>query len=212
MTHFRSSVDQPKTNHRQPVWIQPHPDYLDWLCRRRRRKYVRDFSRPIMAFMDCKTVLTIWLGVTLASQRSIGRGYAAALMFIPALLGAILVQKLPSHDKVGLLFSYWISSKLIISLPSVRSGMLILSCSFHVYALRHSSWMGRFYYCRTHEAYVLPSNSVSVPFVTDVKRFLSRHDHERDYPHCVRYRQCSWSIYVEETISAPVCSFRRHAT
>ncbi|PPR05104.1 hypothetical protein CVT26_012340 [Gymnopilus dilepis] len=54
-------------------------------------------------------ILTIWLGVTLASQRSIGRGYAAALMFIPALLGAILVQKLPSHDKVGLLFSYWIS-------------------------------------------------------------------------------------------------------
>ncbi|KAF8912083.1 major facilitator superfamily domain-containing protein [Gymnopilus junonius] len=54
-------------------------------------------------------ILTIWLGVTLASQRYIGRGYAAALMFIPALLGAILVQKLPSHNKVGLLFSYWIS-------------------------------------------------------------------------------------------------------
>jgi len=54
-------------------------------------------------------ILTIWLGVTLASQRAIGRGYAAILMFIPALFGAILVNTLPSHNKVGLLFSYWIS-------------------------------------------------------------------------------------------------------
>jgi hypothetical protein len=54
-------------------------------------------------------ILTIWLGITMASQRAIGRGYAAALMFVPALLGSILVSKLPSHDKVGLLFSYWIS-------------------------------------------------------------------------------------------------------
>ncbi|KAH9483910.1 putative transporter PB10D8.01 [Psilocybe cubensis] len=54
-------------------------------------------------------IVTIWLGVTLASRRSIGRGYAAALMFGPALLGTILVNKLPSHDKVGLLFSYWVS-------------------------------------------------------------------------------------------------------
>ena len=30
-------------------------------------------------------------------------------MFGPALLGALLVNKLPSHLKVGLLFSYWIS-------------------------------------------------------------------------------------------------------
>ncbi|KAF9484670.1 MFS general substrate transporter [Pholiota conissans] len=54
-------------------------------------------------------ILTIWLGVTLAAQRKIGRGYAAAMMFGPALLGALLVNKLPSHLKVGLLFSYWIS-------------------------------------------------------------------------------------------------------
>ncbi|KIM48751.1 hypothetical protein M413DRAFT_437931 [Hebeloma cylindrosporum] len=54
-------------------------------------------------------ILTIWLGITVTSWRGIGRGYAAALMFVPALLGSILVSKLPSHDKVGLLFSYWIS-------------------------------------------------------------------------------------------------------
>lgn len=54
-------------------------------------------------------IFTIWLGVTLASTRLFGRAYAGALMFIPALLGAILVNTLPSHNKVGLLFSYWIT-------------------------------------------------------------------------------------------------------
>jgi len=54
-------------------------------------------------------IITIWLGVTLASQRAIGRGYAALLMFIPALVGAVLVNTLSSQNKVGLLVSYWIS-------------------------------------------------------------------------------------------------------
>lgn len=50
--------------------------------------------------------------MTLASQQAIGRGYAAVLMFIPALVGAILVNTLSSQHKVGLLVSYWISSRL----------------------------------------------------------------------------------------------------
>ncbi|KAF8891290.1 major facilitator superfamily domain-containing protein [Infundibulicybe gibba] len=54
-------------------------------------------------------ILVIWLGVTLASQKRVGRAYAAAIMFIPAILGAILVNALPSHNKIGLLFSYWVS-------------------------------------------------------------------------------------------------------
>jgi len=54
-------------------------------------------------------ILVIWLGVNLAAQRKIGRAYACVLMFIPALLGSILVSKLPGTHKVGLLFSYWIS-------------------------------------------------------------------------------------------------------
>jgi hypothetical protein len=58
-------------------------------------------------------ILTIWLGITLAANRFIGRGYATALMFIPAILGSILVNTLPSNDKVGLLFSYWLSIFMI---------------------------------------------------------------------------------------------------
>ncbi|KAN0077177.1 Major facilitator superfamily domain containing protein [Tylopilus felleus] len=54
-------------------------------------------------------ILTIFLGVTLASQPYIGRAYAGVLMYVPAILGAILVSTLPFSNKVGLLFSYWIS-------------------------------------------------------------------------------------------------------
>ncbi|KAG9318595.1 major facilitator superfamily domain-containing protein [Chiua virens] len=62
-------------------------------------------------------ILTIFLGVTLASQSYIGRAYAGVLMYIPAILGAILVSTLPFSNKVGLLFSYWISIFAITPFP-----------------------------------------------------------------------------------------------
>ncbi|KAF9469334.1 major facilitator superfamily domain-containing protein [Collybia nuda] len=52
-------------------------------------------------------IVTIWSGITLASY--VGRGYAGAIVFIPAILGALLVNCLPTENKVGLLFSYWVS-------------------------------------------------------------------------------------------------------
>lgn len=52
----------------------------------------------------------IWFAVNVASTRLVGRGYAGALMYVPAIVGALLVNLLPSHNKVGLLFSYWVSS------------------------------------------------------------------------------------------------------
>lgn len=55
-------------------------------------------------------VVTIFLGVTMASYWTGGRGYTAALFYIPAILGEVLVNTLPSHNKVGLLFGYWVSS------------------------------------------------------------------------------------------------------
>ncbi|KAJ8590946.1 MFS general substrate transporter [Rhizopogon salebrosus TDB-379] len=62
-------------------------------------------------------ILAIWLGVTLASQVLIGRSYSGVLMYIPAILGAILVSALPFSNKVGLLFSYWISIFAIAPFP-----------------------------------------------------------------------------------------------
>ena len=53
--------------------------------------------------------LVLWAGVALASVKGVGRGYACAILFIPAVLGSILVNALPSHNKIGLLFSYWVS-------------------------------------------------------------------------------------------------------
>ncbi|KAG2116583.1 major facilitator superfamily domain-containing protein [Suillus discolor] len=63
-------------------------------------------------------ILTIWLGVTvLVSQPSIGRSYAGVLMYIPGILGSILVSTLPFSNKIGLLFSYWISIFAIAPFP-----------------------------------------------------------------------------------------------
>ncbi|KAJ3755153.1 MFS general substrate transporter [Lentinula raphanica] len=54
-------------------------------------------------------ILSIWLGVSLAGVKGIGRAYAGVILYIPGLLGALLVNVLPSHLKVGLLFAYWLS-------------------------------------------------------------------------------------------------------
>ncbi|KAF9014075.1 MFS general substrate transporter [Cyathus striatus] len=59
-------------------------------------------------------IIYIWVGVHLASNKFIGRGYGGALMFVPGILGAILVNTIPSHNKVGLLFCYWLSIFCIV--------------------------------------------------------------------------------------------------
>ncbi|KAF7440591.1 hypothetical protein PC9H_000937 [Pleurotus ostreatus] len=62
-------------------------------------------------------IVTIFLGVTMASYWTGGRGYTAALFYIPAILGEVLVNTLPSHNKVGLLFGYWVSIFAITPFP-----------------------------------------------------------------------------------------------
>ncbi|KAJ3744969.1 major facilitator superfamily domain-containing protein [Lentinula detonsa] len=54
-------------------------------------------------------ILSIWLGISLAGVKGIGRAYAGVIIYIPGLLGTLLVNLLPSHLKVGLLFGYWLS-------------------------------------------------------------------------------------------------------
>jgi len=54
-------------------------------------------------------IVAIFVGVTLASQKHVGRAFSGVLMYVPAILGSILVSALPFSDTVGLLFSYWIS-------------------------------------------------------------------------------------------------------
>jgi ACS family allantoate permease-like MFS transporter len=56
-------------------------------------------------------VIAILIGVSMASVPFLGRAYSGVLIYAVAVLGGILVVTLPWHDKVGLLFSYWISSE-----------------------------------------------------------------------------------------------------
>jgi hypothetical protein len=78
------------------------------------------------------TVLTIWLGVSLTRIKFLGRGYTAFLMFVPALVGAILVNTLQDHNRIGLLFSYWVSSTL-------QSHLVLLTSDTHVGVVKSSS-------------------------------------------------------------------------
>ncbi|KAJ3755154.1 major facilitator superfamily domain-containing protein, partial [Lentinula raphanica] len=54
-------------------------------------------------------IIFIWLGVSLAGVRGIGRAYAGVILYIPGLLGTLLVNLIPSHLKAGLLFAYWLA-------------------------------------------------------------------------------------------------------
>jgi ACS family allantoate permease-like MFS transporter len=54
-------------------------------------------------------ILTISSGVTIASRIPNSRSYVAILYFVPNMIAVFLVNFLPWHDKVGLLFSIWLS-------------------------------------------------------------------------------------------------------
>lgn len=110
-------------------------------------------------------VLTIWFGVALASRKSVGRGYAAVLMFIPALLGSLLVNALPSQNKIGLLFSYWVTSEIFEThcWCGTLSDGDISYYSFHICAVCNPSRMGWLHRLGTYEKYVeilAPSNGI----------------------------------------------------
>jgi len=53
-------------------------------------------------------IVTIWVGVTIASRIPNSRAYVGAIFFIPNLLGVFLVNFLPWSNKIGLLFAQWI--------------------------------------------------------------------------------------------------------
>jgi len=54
-------------------------------------------------------IVTIFTGVTIASRISNSRAWVGIAYFVPNLLGVFLVNFLPWHDKVGLLFALWIT-------------------------------------------------------------------------------------------------------
>jgi ACS family allantoate permease-like MFS transporter len=54
-------------------------------------------------------IVTIYTGVTIASRIPNSRAWVAIVYFVPNILGVFLVNFLPWHNKVGLLFSGWLS-------------------------------------------------------------------------------------------------------
>ena len=55
-------------------------------------------------------IVSIYTGVTIASRISNSVAWVGIAYYIPSLLGVLLVNLLPWHDKVGLLFSVWMTS------------------------------------------------------------------------------------------------------
>lgn len=54
-------------------------------------------------------IVTIFTGVQLAARLPNSRAWVSIIYFIPNVLGSILINVLPWSDKVGLLFSVWIT-------------------------------------------------------------------------------------------------------
>jgi len=75
-------------------------------------------------------ILAVYLAVTSASYWKNGRAYSAALSFLPSILGCILLIALPFHDRIGLLFSYWLTIWAISPYPIFLS-WVAMSTSGH---------------------------------------------------------------------------------
>ena len=56
-------------------------------------------------------IVTIWSGVKIAASLKDSRAYVGVLYFIPNLLGVLLVNFLPWENKIGLLFSVWMTGE-----------------------------------------------------------------------------------------------------
>ncbi|KAF8878218.1 MFS general substrate transporter [Infundibulicybe gibba] len=54
-------------------------------------------------------IVTIWTGVSIASRFENSRAYVAVIYLVPNLVGVFMVNFLPWENKVGLLFSQWIT-------------------------------------------------------------------------------------------------------
>ena len=58
-------------------------------------------------------IVTIFTGVRLAARYKDSRAYVGAIYFVPNILGVLLINFLPWENKVGLLFSQWLTGACI---------------------------------------------------------------------------------------------------
>ena len=68
------------------------------------------YNTTLLGMVDgAVEIIMIYIGVILATSKPIGRAYAAVILFIPGILGEILVNTLPSKNNVGLLLSFYLA-------------------------------------------------------------------------------------------------------
>ena len=58
--------------------------------------------------------------MTIAARWKDGKAWTAILNYVPSVIGTILVATLPGTNKIGLLFSYWISSTFFYTIQQFR--------------------------------------------------------------------------------------------
>ena len=61
-------------------------------------------------------IVTIWTGVTLVAHLRDARAYVGAIYFIPNIIGVFLINLLPWHNKIGLLFAQWTTGASLLFL------------------------------------------------------------------------------------------------
>ena len=65
-------------------------------------------------------IVTIFTGVRLAARYKDSRAYVGAIYFVPNILGVLLINFLPWENKVGLLFSQWLTGACIRDIVTLR--------------------------------------------------------------------------------------------
>lgn len=93
-------------------------------------------------------IVTIWVGVSIASRIPDSRAYVGAIFFIPNLLGVLLISFLPWSDKIGLLFAEWITGQHLFSNFLQTS---LTSCRCWDYRVCAGFILALKCYCRPHK-------------------------------------------------------------
>jgi hypothetical protein len=56
-------------------------------------------------------IVTIWVGISIASRIPNSRAYVGVAFMVPNLLGVFLINFLPWTDQIGLLFAEWLTGR-----------------------------------------------------------------------------------------------------
>jgi ACS family allantoate permease-like MFS transporter len=131
-------------------------------------------------------IVSIAIGVWLAARRPNMRAWVAVSFFTANILGAILVSVLPWHDKIGLLFSIWVTgtSNTLFEMAKYEQ-----SVRFRCGIVCTCLGLGRCSHRWAHE----------------------KSNYERDHALRILHRECSGALHVAGQIQAQVPRWRIHS-